>query len=337
MMNNWTLHIENRRVILSNGQEEKELVDFGNKQANLCHISREIQMDLYTQLWNIITQAGLSEEMSIKQLAMHALLMRTISSVEDPLNILIMGDAIFIKNSTQYADIFNKDTIVYTLPLEEDDVPDKNELTPSLVEYIRMIGVESKKKCNVVYLDYWMIGENTELFLAELDQILDFEGLIFLSSAPKEIQEWNGFSLEEHYVLNENNKLYLLKSKKDFIPTQEQKKLLSHYQEIFNLIQKQWKEIKVLTTRDALSKEKELEEQIDKLILFTADLETFVNKNHMLIVNKDIKYEVNELKNALLDLRYSFVEEWEYFLGVVDEQMERVEEVNMYPDEYSNY
>lgn len=44
--------------------------------------------------------------------------------------------------------------------------------------------------------------------------------------------------------------------------------------------------------------------RIDEIILVSFDLEQRINENAPLFINKDLKYLINEVKNALLDLKY---------------------------------
>ena len=85
------------------------------------------------------------------------------------------------------------------------------------------VGDEVQGKCNLFLIDYREFAEKENLVLSEINGISDYKGKVIIYHAPEEGLECHEFLLEEKFVIDGNNTIYLLENKKEYRLREEEK------------------------------------------------------------------------------------------------------------------
>jgi hypothetical protein len=232
-----------------------------------------------------------------------------------PLKVVLIGDDLLLQVAAQYADQFNSKNIGFTLTI--DDEYDKTEMTPCFLEYLEQIGEESEYLCDLILISDDVIQDDEQI-LSEINGLLTYKGRVLVYRVPKDRKIFNDFSLLEKYEINENNIVYLLESKKALTMNEKQTEINELVKKSMDFIQLQWREISNSVEENQLVDEKSYTDKIDAIIILTVELEKIIIENYDILLIRDLKYEINELKNALLDLRYVSKNERIYFIDSID-------------------
>ncbi|SHO48765.1 hypothetical protein [Anaerocolumna xylanovorans] len=323
-MNSLEICLKDKCVVVKDHLLSIKLLDFNNKYTNLCLLPRKIQYELYIELWNLVTKSDLPEREKEMLLVIHALLIRYFSSTERTLKAVLTGDEVLLGQVVQYVDFFNREDLVFSLPVSRKTDYDMEEFIPAFIDYIHEVGNEIRNKCNLFLIDYRGLGKKESVILSEINQILDYKGEIILYHAPEEGLELSEFQLEEKFVIDKNNTIYLLESKKQYQMGEDEKKLVYQFQDIIGKLNADWVDIENTVQGICYEKkEKRLTIKLDAMISLVQRLETIVTENLIFHLHKDLKFEVNELKNTLLDFRYE-QEDMEYFMRITGVKMEGI-------------
>lgn len=281
--------------------ESKLLLNIHDTYTNFSVMSRETHFKLLNQILLFYKQLNLSQIDCTEQFVLHSLFIRLLSESNQNQNLLICGNESLIEVFSQYCDGFRKGNLIYTVPLNESE-----DLSLAILEYMNELVQTHENFFSLIQLPYNCIKNNIEQIFKVVSDMLKWDGFLILSGCLHNEFSSLPFKITEQYRIDEIKSVILLNIDKEINPGNQYLEKISQLKLMLSSIQQDLKKMNQVDI-------------VNQSILTAAKMENNIVGNEDTFLNHNLKYQVNELKNALLDLRYDEKEENDIFIKTIKE------------------
>jgi hypothetical protein len=243
------------------------------------------------------------------QMSLHGLLYSLLSESPYSEVIFMAADLLSSQLLGVYLEQLRPDNILVSTEL--DDTMDflSDAFNKMLKDYLDMLNKELPRQFTIMIFPYRMIEANPGIWLGHMNNMLAYKGRIILYDCPAGLITPDDLVLITNHAISEENTIKMLQTNKEFVPGNIDKALESR-------VRKLYEDIVDLIDNDID------EAGIDRLIkdAWTIEKETLVYKDELR--NNDIKYHLNEIKNALLELRYAAKADKDFFIEALKKEID---------------
>ena len=278
--------------------------DFQNLYTNKSYLSREEQVRQFRKLVEKVNEQIPDVGERYMQINLHGLLYSELSAAASGETIFMAADMVSIGLLSDYIERLRPDNILVASELDDTMDYSSEEFFTLLRDYLDMLNKELPMQFTIMIFPYRMLAADIEMWLKYIDNMLAYKGRIILYDCPDKVPITDGLSLITDYLDSDSNKIKMLQTKKSFVPSEI-------YTDVSLRIKKLYDDI-----IEATQNEIRLHE-LDRLIYEAWILEKEIIRHHDEFHDGDIKYKVNEIKNGLLDLRYSDGVDRKFFVEVL--------------------
>ncbi len=286
------------------GERSMILPDFQNLYTNKSCISREEQVHLFRKMIEMLNLQVADGVQRYMYMNLHGLLFSIISETNINKTIFMAAETISNELLAVYAEQLRPDNIVITLNINETMDYGTDGLDEMLMNYFDLLQQEATMPFSLIILSYPMLNRNFSRWQERIDNMLAYKGQLILYNCPDIVEVADCFHIVSDYEAGSACTIKVLQTNKAFTYNKI-------HLELFSDIKELQKEV----IRFAESKEFDIQ-ALDKLIRKAWMLEKEAIKKSDIFPDTDLKYNLNEIKNALLDVRYS-EEDFEFFTNVL--------------------
>ncbi len=288
------------------------LPDFQNLYTNKSYLSRETQVQLFRQLIEIL-QAQISDAAErLMQVKLHGLLFSILSETDFNQTIFMAADSSANQLLAAYSEQLRPDNIVVTSDLDASMDYSSEEFGKMLSEYFELLRQEIPKPFSIMIVPYPMLEAKFDQWQRHIDGMLAYRGRIIVYDCPKNVRITERFTLSADYSVSQERTIKVLQTNKVFEPSDINLTLSLRIQTLQN---------KIL---GLAGREEAGAQALDKLIYDAQLLENEIISHHDEFPEADLKYRINEVKNALLDVRYAEKADIAYFMEVLGQETNKL-------------
>ena len=269
------------------------LPDFQNLYTNKSYLSRDEQVRLFRRLTEIAKNQITDAAERYMQISLHGLLFSILSETGFSETVFMAADMISNQLLAMYLERLRPDNILVTSDLDETMDYHSEAFRELLLDYLDLLQNEIPKQFTIMIFPYRMLEKDFEQWQEHIDRMLAYRGRIILYDCPDSVFVTKRFYLMTDVVVSQGRTIKVLQSNSMFIPSKINLAVSSAVrklqEDIISFVDHKVKNVRTL----------------DKLIYDAWELERDVIKYHDEFPEEDMKYKINEIKNSLLDLRYS--------------------------------
>lgn len=301
MKNSIEIEARDNKIIIN----DEVIYDFENRYHNISALGVETQI----QIFNTISSTNLSPSIKNEFILICAYLFRVLSAKNTPASILIIGNNSFLNIIAEIIGLFDKENKLYHIG--DINNYNRNNNCNNLISVVASTfcgtGFLASNIFAAILIDLNYIKSNKQTVLSECNRLLERNGTIICYGS-------NAFSSEMMNIFPDaKTSLYQLdperfvvsfcyNNKKDTASQNSVKK------EILNIIEQEsaklLENLQYIMSNRPASSDDIWYSKIDDCIYTIDQIESIIAKNHILFENEDLKYQTNEVKNALLDFKY---------------------------------
>lgn len=287
--------------------------DFNDKVSNCSSVAMEDQNKEFLTLVKMVYEAPLSPIIRAETVIILATLYHVFSTRNSSTDIMLVGESSFTGVYEYVLRLFHQDNSLYELCPEKTQKPEKSKN----LQYIAISSdynlhslpkkLLTEHRYGIILIDCDAVQNSLSPLLEACSKLIRKGGqLLCIGSGwfdPDYMEIPDYFEGNVYQLEDERFVLVLDISTPSFTRSEEaaradQLTILHRIKEkLANLIDT------LLTPPDEECSAK-WHRRMDYAILMSSELEHFINNNSILFLDKDLKYKVNEVKNALLDLKY---------------------------------
>lgn len=270
------------------------LPDFLDLYMNMAFLSRDAQAKLFYKVVEIIKEELSDKDKWAEQIELHGFLFNIIAESNRNEVIFVAGDSITNQLFAAYAEQLRNDNIILMTDLDGSMKFDETEFADSLTSHLYTLEQELKRKLTMIIFPWHALQRNFEQWQAFLNTMLEVQGKLVLYGCSKDIEVNDGFYIVNECEIARGKYIKVLQTNKAFMPDEKFQVIIGKLGALQNEIEDYVK-----------SREKYNDIILDRHILLAQSIEDFLAEKQEKIPVSDIKYHINEVKNALLNLRYS--------------------------------
>jgi len=305
MKNSTDIKVHNNKVMIN----DEVIYDFEDRYHNISALSVEQQIKIFSGLINTISTTQLSKAEKNEFILICTYLFQILSAKNTPAAILIIGDNLFLNIIAKIMNLFSNANKLYHVC----DINNyhSNGLCSNLISIVvnQFCSTDflADYRFDAVFVDLNFIKNNLHAVLSECRRLLGRDGKIICYGS-------SAFSSEmQNVLLNADANLYQLGPERmvgsiSINNEQDNVSQNSVKEEILNIIEQKnsrlFELLQYIMSNRPISLSDIWYSIIDDCIYMIDQIESIITKNYMLFENKDLKYQTNEMKNALLDFKY---------------------------------
>lgn len=297
------IKVHNNKIII-NGEI---IYDFEDRYRNISALGVEQQIKIYSQIIKMISETNLSTSEKSEFILICTYLFKILSAKNAPAAILTIGNNRFISIIAEINDLFNNANKLYY-------ICDNNNYNPNN-NINNLISIVTNKFCDTDFLagnsfdailiDLNFTGNNIHAVLSDCNRLLARKGSVICYGSDVFRSEISNIFLTTNvkfYQLSEERFAAYINIDDNSVSTNSVK------EEILSMIKQKNSELieklQYIMSNRPISLNDRWYSIIDDCIFIIDQIESIIAKNYMLFENEDLKYQTNEVKNALLDFKY---------------------------------
>jgi hypothetical protein len=242
------------------------------------------------------------------QISLHGLLYSILSEAAYGETVFMAADILSSQLLAVYLEQLRPDNILVTTELDETMDYKSEEFIIMLKDYLHILQEEMPKEFTIMIFPYNMLEGDFEMWLKHLDNMLAFKGRIIIYDCPNSVPVTDYFHLITDHVVSDGITIKMLQTGKELNPNEINLAIFLKFSKLRKDIVDTF-EINVDN------------HELDRLIYKTWVLEKDIIKYHDEFYDRDIKYNINELKSGLLDIRYSDETDRKSFIQVLRNEL----------------
>lgn len=305
MKNSAELKFHNNKIMIDN----EIIYDFEDRYHNISALSVEQQVQFFSRLVNSISATNLSAAEKNEFILICACLFKVLSAKNTPASVLIIGNNYFLDILAEIINLFSNENKLYHICDINNYHGNSNcnNVISIVVSTFSGPGFLAGNNFAAVLIDHNFIKNNIHSVLSECIRLLTVNGAIicygsdFFSSESLNIP----FDANTHLYQLDTERFVVSVSINDITDDTSHN---SAKEEIINKIgqegAKLLENLQYIMSNRPASPDDIWYSIIDECIYVIDQIESIIMKNYMLFENQDLKYQTNEVKNALLDFKY---------------------------------
>lgn len=282
--------------------------DFQNLYTNRSYLSREQQIRQFRMLLEMLQEHISDNDERNMQISLHGLLYSILSEAAYGETVFMAADILSSQLLAVYLEQLRPDNILVTTELDESKDYRSEEFITMLKDYLHMLQQEMPKEFTIMIFPYNMLEGDFEMWLKNLDNMLAYKGRIIIYDCPNSVPVTDYFHLITDHVVSDGITIKMLQTDKELNPSEINLAISLKFSKL--------REDIVDTLENNLDNH-----NLDRLIYETWVLEKDIIMDHDELRDRDIKYNINELKSGLLDIRYSNETDREFFIQVLQDEI----------------
>ena len=282
--------------------------DFQNLYTNRSYLSREQQIRQFRMLLEMLQEHISNNDERNMQISLHGLLYSILSEAAYGETVFMAADILSSQLLAVYLEQLRPDNILVTTELDETMDYKSEEFIIMLKDYLHILQEEMPKEFTIMIFPYNMLEGDFEMWLKHLDNMLAFKGRIIIYDCPNSVPVTDYFHLITDHVVSDGITIKMLQTGKELNPNEINLAIFLKFSKLRKDIVDTF-EINVDN------------HELDRLIYKTWVLEKDIIKYHDEFYDRDIKYNINELKSGLLDIRYSDETDRKSFIQVLRNEL----------------
>lgn len=287
------------------------LPDFQNLYTNRAYISREQQVRLFRHLIKILREQITDVQEQQMQLNLHGILFSILAEANFDETVFMAADRVSNQLAALYFEQLRPNSILVTSDMDEATGYGSEEFDGMLLDYLDMLNKEIPKQFTIMIFPFEMLKSNFGIWLKYINTMLAYRGRIILYDCPDRVPVTEEFFLIADYAAGDERTIKMLQTNKLFVPSENNIAVTIRIKKLQRDIEEE------------LDNEMCLEE-LDRYINEAWVLEKEIIRYHDEFPDEDSKYKINELKNALLDFRYSDKEDMDFFRDALTKEIQNV-------------
>lgn len=301
MKNETSIKVQDNKIIIN----DDTVYDFDNRYHNISALGVEQQIQIYNSV--ITSNLSVSEKNEFTFIC--AYLFKAFSAKNSPVHALVIGNNHFIKLIANIIKLFNEENKLYHIC--ETNEYNSNNTSNNIISIVENKFYNTNFLSNnifaAVFIDLDFIKNNIETVLSEYARLIDGDGVIICYGS-------SIYGPEIHDVLSDVNASFYQPNPERFLVSISLSNMNGNIsqsgkkEEILKIIEQESAKLidnlKYIMSNRPASLDDIWYSIIDDCIYIVDQMEAIITKNYMLFENKDLKYQTNEVKNALLDFKY---------------------------------
>lgn len=289
--------------------------DFQNLYTNKSYLSREEQVALFRKVIRTIRTLIPNASDQYMQVSLHGLLFSLLSETDFNETVFMIADPVCNQLLANYAELLRPEHIIVISDLDERLDYHSQGFHNTMLDYFDQLMQELKRQFSIMVFPYGMLEGDIENWLKYFDDMLSYGGKIILYDCPDHVSCDSNFELVADHKISEGYTIKVFRTKKEFSPSEVNKSVMNQIRiwikETEDLSRRMLCEQTIMDTDIRL---------LDKLIMDARYIEGQLIQYHDEFPDGDIRYRINEIMNALLDIRYSDDKDMAYFTERLKEE-----------------
>lgn len=274
--------------------------DFYNLYTNKSYLSRQQQVPLYHEIVKILAEQVKEKQEYFMLLELHGLLFSILSETAFNEVVFFAGSDVSSQLISAYSEQLRPDNILAVTELDDRTDYQSKEFTSVLEEYFQMLGQEVGKLFSIMVLPYKMLETGYEQKLKTIYNLTAYQGRIILYDCPKSIPKLDLFRRDEIFDIDSQQTITILTTIREFEASAVYEKCMGEIEQFQRQV------IRFLEGREY--------QRVERLIVEAQQVENMVVKHYDELLQEDLKYHINEIKNSLLNIYYAEERDIEFFV-----------------------
>jgi hypothetical protein len=283
--------------------------DFQNMYTNKSYLSREEQVILFRKQLEIIRTRIPDASERYMLVNLHGLLFTMLSEADFNEIVFMISDLVSNQLIANYAERLNPEHIIVLSNLDEATDYHSEIFQGNMLDYFDFLQQELQKKFTILILPYKVLEGEFIRWLKYFEVMLAYRGRIILLDCPQKIALTDSFRVIEDHNIGEDHTIKVLQTNKKFIPGEQCQKIANEIMA--------WRmeidEFLFIVLNEAIAPEVDID-VLNRLIAKAWHIEGELIHYHDDFPDADTKYRINEIKDALLDVRYSEKKDLVFFI-----------------------
>lgn len=288
--------------------EGNVIYDFNDRYGNISSIGMEQQAQIYYQLIQQIYESDLPRIIQAQTMVIFAEIFKTMSSRNASVALLSVGGDLLNSAYANVVGMFGKDNLLYELCDKNNYRPNSSDNRVSIIgTSFQDLEVLTDRAFVAVLINVDLFRDRFESMLYECNRLAAKNGQVILYGSEMYGVELNQLLSAddlrlypfgtEGFIASFGSKESSAVSYKESLKEQVMDLIHSYNQEVFQALQ-------YVLSNYPISQQDEWHTSIDCAIEGMSRAEVLIAQYYMLFDNIDLKYQTNELKNAMLDFKY---------------------------------
>jgi hypothetical protein len=299
---NHTLVLDSQKLLF----EGKVIYDFEDRYGNLSSFGVEAQFQLLQKVVDLIYQSGLTMEGKAEILIILGSILKVMSARNTPSTLLVIGESVTNSIYANVMTLFGNENRLYEFCHNPQMMFGNAEnITSLLTDASYNMESLPDNHFSLIVINFDSVKYVLPEILDQCDRLITNNGKLVIYGSGMQRSGLFDIAAQEDvnlYRLNTERAVLCM----DITDKKSTSEEVGHRKQIFDMIDPLLKELStkfkyVLTAHPSHS---EWHQTIDDAILLLSRTEEIIAKYFVIFENKDLKYETNEVKNALLDLKY---------------------------------
>lgn len=286
--------------------EGQVIYNFEDRYANLSSLGVEAQEQFFYNLINIIFKTNLILEEKAEILMIVGTMLKVMSERNEATSILVIGESVATSIYAQVIKLFGNENRLFEISHNQQLMTANAEnITSILTDGSYFLDSLPNNHFSLVITNFNSVKNHLATVFRQCESLVSKNSkMVIYGHGIPQSGLINIFSLKGVNVYRLNGERALLSidiNDEKVNPVNEKRK-----EQILGLILTLKTELihKFEFLKSAPPAHSEWHRTTDDAILLLSRIETIVTKHHTLFENKDLKFQTNEVKNALLDLKY---------------------------------
>lgn len=308
-MSQTEINLYNNTLILTANRllfEGKEICNFEDRYANLSSFGVEAQLQLFYNLINNIYKTNLALEEKAEILMSLGTMFKVMTERNEATSILVIGESPATSIYAQVIRFFGNENRLYEISHNRQMMAINAEnITSILTDQSYSLDSLPSNLFSLVIINFNSVKNHLATIFQQCERlVVKNSKMVIYGYGIQNSGLINVFPLDgvNAYQLNGERALLSIDiSGEQVNPVDKERKeqilgpILSLQTELFH---------KLDFLKSASPAHSEWHQTTDDAILLLSRIETIITKHYALFKNKDLKFQTNEVKNALLDLKF---------------------------------
>ncbi|MFB9276282.1 hypothetical protein [Cohnella cellulosilytica] len=288
--------------------EGNVIYDFNDRYGNISSVGMEQQAQVYYQLIKQIYESDLPRILQAQTMVIFAEIFKKMSSQNAPVALLSVGGNLLNSAYANVVALFGEDNLVYELYDKNDYRSNNSDNRVSIVgTSFQDLGMLNDKAFAAVLINIDLFRDDLEHAVYECNRLAAQKGQVILYGSgmydvelnqllPADDLQLYPFGTEGFIVSFVSKELSAVSYKAN-LKEQVLDLIHSYNQEVFQALQ-------YVLSNYPIPQQEEWHTSMDCAIEAISRAEVLIAQYYILFDNMDLKYQTNEVKNAMLDFKY---------------------------------
>jgi hypothetical protein len=282
-------------------------LDFSDLYANKSYLSRIMQAQFMNGILTVLQEQEITPFERTRQTIIHGELFAILSSACAEEVIFLAADNLTNQLAASYVEEFRSENILLMAELDlQGEEYYSTEYIEEILESIQSLKSIADKKITLIILPYKVFSSFHSADAAMVSDLLDHKGKILLYDSPKGFQVPDNYTLLWEDSISQEKAIKVLQTNKSFLPSPKNLELTSKLHTILQELRK-----------DLNAKRDDILNKLDIYIREIQIMEYEIIKYRDEFLDMDSKYKINEVKNALIDTKFSEECDFKFFVNEV--------------------